>query len=219
MKHTRNSIITLTGFCHLLASCSTTRLIVKPDQPDASVIALNPATGEPGREIGKGEVVLSGENLREGGFVVQKDGFEQVYLYVPAASGDNQLSIKLQPYDREVAKKLAQSQAELENLRKTLALEIEKGKNAAATAERVLEYSTRAQHFITLGSGTSAQSVLDQIEAEAKAGDLPGYVYLLRAKTKLLAGNKAAAMSDLDEALRRRVSFPEAQRLRDALQK
>jgi hypothetical protein len=202
-----------------VVGCSTTKLIIKPDQSDAALVALNPSTGEPGREIGKGEVALSDENLRSGGFVLKKDGFEQVYVYVPQASGENQLSIKMQPYDREVAKKLAQAQAELENLRKTLALEIEKGKNAAAAAERVLEYSARAQHFITLGSGQSAQSVLDQVEAEAKGGDLPGYVYLLRAKIKLLAGDKAAALSNLDEALRKRGTLPEAQRLRDALQK
>lgn len=216
-----NAALTLLvlGLSALSVSCASTQLVVKPDQADAALFSVNPKTGEPGREIGKGEVILNEETLRSSAFVLKKDGFEQIYIYAPQSGGENLLSVKLQPYDREVAKKLAQAQAELENLRKTLALEIEKGKNAAATAERVLEYSARAQHFITLGSAQSAKSVLEQIDAEAKGGDLPGYVYLLRAKIKLLAGDKASALSDLDEALRKRGSLPEAQRLRDALQK
>jgi hypothetical protein len=193
--------------------------MIVPNQPDASVFSIDPKTGESGSEVGRGQVEISGEGLKSKGYVVRKNGFESVVIFLPDGSGDNQLAVRMNEVDSEVAKRLAQSQAELENLRKTLALEVEKSKNAAAAAEKVLDSAVRAQHFITLGNAQSAKLAIEQIEsASGGSASVPAAIDVLRAKERILAGDKAGALSALDSALSKSSGQPEAVRLRNAMQ-
>ena len=108
-----------------LMGCQTGKLLIKPDRPDAVLFSMNAETGEPGPEVGKGDVELSGDKLRAAGYVLQKQGFERVYLYFPPDSGDSLLNVRLIPNDIEMQQKLTQAQAEIEILRKSLADQIE----------------------------------------------------------------------------------------------
>jgi hypothetical protein len=217
--HLASKSVLLLLVLYFTAGCASTSLIIRSDQSDAALIKIDPATGEQGQEMGRGEISLGAEQIRGSGYILKKDGFEGIYIIVPSASGDNLLNLKMQPLDSEVSKKLAQAQAEVENLRKTLAAEMEKSALAAETAERLLEQAAQAQHYVTLGSAANAQRAVEQIEAAAKGAEVPAYVDLIKAKAKLLSGDKGGAITALDAALRKRAGMAEAKRLRDVLQK
>lgn len=213
----RNLFMALTACT--LSACASARLILAPNQPDAVVLAMDPKTGETSNEVGRGQVELSGEGLKSKGYVIRKSGFESVVVFLPDPEGDNQLSVRMTELDGEVARRLAQTQAELENLRKALALEVEKSKTASEAAEKVLDQAVRAQHHITLGNAKSAKIALDQIEASAGTPGTPAAIDVLKAKERILSGDKAGALSALDRALSKSSGMAEAVRLRDALQK
>lgn len=194
-------------------------MLVKPDQPDAALFAVSPETGEAAEEVGRGEIELTGQRLSGGAFVIRRDGFEQVYLYVPDGSGDNQLNVMLKPNDKEMMEKLQKAQAEAESLRKALADQIASSKQELLKMEQVIESASRIQHFVTLGSQENASRLLEQVLRDSGDGQLPAYLYLLKAKTHLLAGDRGSALTAVEEALKRNGQLVEAQRLLDALKK
>jgi hypothetical protein len=203
----------------LCSGCSTSRLLVKPDQPEAALFAISPDTGEAAEEVGRGEIQLSGERLNGSAFVIRRDGFEDVYLYVSNGLGDNQLNVVMKPNDKEMLEKLQRAQAEVESLRKALSDQVASGKQELQKLEQAIESASRIQHFVTLGSQENAARLMEQVQRDVGDGPLPAYLYVLKAKTHLLSGDRGSALTAVEEALRRNGQLIEAQRLLDALKK
>lgn len=209
----RNRLITLLFLC----GCTTSRLTLEPIQQEALISALNTETGEVDSELGRGAIVLEGDQVRGRGYVISLAEHEDTLLYIAGGADDEKLQIRLKPIDSGVAGELSKLRAELDAARQTAAeaqRELGKQRDYYNT---IVEPLAQAQHFLTLQSTENASLALQQIEKAGEQSQIPAYALFLKAKISIAEGNIEEAKRSLEEALRKQPGLLSARQMLEAL--